>query len=986
MGQDGDGDIENVKVAVRVRPFNKREKDRRAKLIIGMNGNTTVITNPETKEDKKFAFDYSYWSFDGCKDRKDGYTESDKKSKNGDKFCDQNKVFNEIGRGILENAWKGLNSSLFAYGQTGSGKSWSVIGYGANKGIVPLLCEELFKEIKSRDGSNCVFEVKFSMLEIYNEVVHDLLDPKAGKKKGGLKVRQHPKKGFYADGLKEVVVGSYEEIVEKMDEGTVNRTVASTNMNATSSRAHTIVGINFVQISKNAAGKEMSKGAVINLVDLAGSERVDSTGATGDRLKEGAGINKSLSCLGNVIHALADEETGKKSRVPYRDSVLTKLLQNALGGNSKTVMIAAISPADINYDESLSTLRFADRAKQIKTKATVNEDQTEKMLRELKAENERLLLLLNGGKMNTQDVKDFTGKDVATVNEDQTEKMLRELKAENERLLLLLNGQDVKDFTGKDVVSKGDMESVKSQWEEELKASLAENAKNMEDMKRSYEEKLKAYTEHKTLHVDHARTKIDEKKKTVPHLYNLNVDPQLSGRIVHFVEKDSTEIGNQKGQTSDICMVGAGIHQEHAIIRNNKDKFTIKPKEKDCRILVNGTAIAGETDLDHNDRLVFGSTQTWLFQNPNEPGIDKKKYPPINFEFAQEEIAAKAGININQPGMGDGVLPEQLIECMPAVEEANSISEELDKRVKFEIMLISPEMLSKLKGKHEGFENHNMKSTTPEVCVKMKNLENGTEFIWPKEKFLNRLYLMKEMYSNYEEEEDEWDLPEENDPFQVDVNEEVLIGAVPVFLQTVAYMDVYCKYTMYLDDEKTETEKISFTPNPEFNHKKKFSFYPATQQLIDYLYNGCVNVELWGRQNVRKSAVAQRKGLSTKDMLKQDRGVFSKTANLMNGFQMNGRVVDPQKQSVIVELLLLKKTAARLQQKCDHVKTMLEHAESMNRSRISTHVVKAVYSANTDDQYRQAIKALEADVDGDDDSGHHSRPGSAQNSSVCVIL
>lgn len=108
-------------------------------------------------------------------------------------------MFNEIGRGILENAWKGFNSSLFAYGQTGSGKSWSVIGYGANKGIVPLLCEELFKEIKSRDGSNGVFEVKFSMLEIYNEVVHDLLDPKAGKKKGGLKVRQHPKKGFYGE-------------------------------------------------------------------------------------------------------------------------------------------------------------------------------------------------------------------------------------------------------------------------------------------------------------------------------------------------------------------------------------------------------------------------------------------------------------------------------------------------------------------------------------------------------------------------------------------------------------------------------------------------------------------------------------------------------------------------------------------------------------------------------------------------------------------
>ena len=153
-------------------------------------------------------------------------------------------------------------------------------------------------------------------------------------------------------------MSSYEEINARMEEGTVNRTVASTNMNATSSRAHTIVGIHFIQKKKNSAGKEMAKGAVVNLVDLAGSERVESTGATGDRLKEGAAINVSLSSLGNVIHALAEQSEGKKVRVPYRDSVLTKLLQNALGGNSKTIMIAAISPADINYDESLSTLRY----------------------------------------------------------------------------------------------------------------------------------------------------------------------------------------------------------------------------------------------------------------------------------------------------------------------------------------------------------------------------------------------------------------------------------------------------------------------------------------------------------------------------------------------------------------------------------------------------------------------------------------------------
>eukprot|EP00095_Tigriopus_kingsejongensis_P011917 maker-scaffold507_size152468-snap-gene-0.36 protein:Tk11917 transcript:maker-scaffold507_size152468-snap-gene-0.36-mRNA-1 annotation:"kinesin-like protein kif28p-like" len=974
MGKDADGDVENVKVAVRVRPFNKREKDRKAKVIISMSGNTTNITNPENSEEKKFTFDHSYWSFDGSKDRKDGYAEADKNHKNGKKFCDQQRVFDDIGRGILDNAWKGFNASLFAYGQTGSGKSWSVIGYGANKGIVPMFCEELFKGIKSNDGASVVYEVNFSMLEIYNEIVRDLLDAKGGKKRDGLKVRQHPKKGFYADGLTEVSVASYEEIVAKMDEGTVNRTVASTNMNATSSRAHTIVGIHFVQISKNAGGKEMSKGAVINLVDLAGSERVESTGATGDRLKEGAGINQSLSCLGNVIHALAEESEGKKTRVPYRDSKLTKLLQNALGGNSKTVMIAAIT----------------DRAKQIKTKATVNEDPTDKMIRELKEENERLMVMLKGGKMNTQDLKDFTGMDE---------------------------------------VSKKDMDKVKMQWQEELEASMAENAKAMNTMKMTYEEKLKAYSTGKTMQVDQTRAKTEEMKKIKAHIYNLNMDPQLSGRLVHFIEKDATEIGNQKGHESDICMIGPGIHQEHAMIKKGSKKYTIKPFEKDCRILVNGSSITGETDLDHNDRLVFGSTQTWVFQNPNDASTSAKKFPPITYEFSQEEIASKAGINMEHAGSNQGYLLDQLVDVMPAVEEANSISEELDKQVKFEIMLVSPDMLSKLKGgKHEGFENHNMKSTTPEVCVKMKNLVNGTEFIWPKEKFLNRLYLMKEMYNNYEEE-DEWDVPEENDPFQQNANEEVLIGAVPVFLQTVAYMielkeqleimdlkgnkigmmnveiapcngkgveftakddmyndtpadlvgkevnfmfkivncrglpnkytDVHCRYRVYLEDEATETERISLSANPDFGHIKMFAFKPVTQQLVDHFESGCVNVELWGKQFVRKSAVAQRKGLTTKDMLKQDRSVFSKTANLMNGFQMNGRVVDPQKQSVVVELLLMKKTQARLQQKCDHVKKMLERAEALNRPRVSTHVVKAVFSANTDDQYKQAMKALE---------------------------
>ena len=236
------------------------------------------------------------------------------------------------------------------------------------------------------------------MLEIYNEQVRDLLSK--ASKKGGLQVRQHPSKGFYVQDLQSVPVSSYVEIEKKMNEGTTNRTVASTNMNATSSRAHTVVTILFEQISNPNSPDESKKSSVINLVDLAGSERADATGATGDRLKEGANINKSLSTLGNVISALADKSSGnKKIMVPYRDSVLTKLLQNALGGNSKTVMIAALSPADINYDETLSTLRYADRAKKIKNEATVNENPTDKLIRELKEENERLKKFMEGKEM-----------------------------------------------------------------------------------------------------------------------------------------------------------------------------------------------------------------------------------------------------------------------------------------------------------------------------------------------------------------------------------------------------------------------------------------------------------------------------------------------------------------------------------------------------------------------------------------------------------
>jgi len=220
------------------------------------------------------------------------------------------------------------------------------------------------------------FEIVLSMIEIYNEKIHDLLIHPSKRPPKGLNIRDSPKIGVFVENMAKVPVTSYEEIENQIDNGTKNRTIGSTNMNATSSRAHTVTTINFKQmmIDKSSGKILNTKQCDINLIDLAGSERAGSTGATGDRLKEGSNINKSLMILGKVISALAKKAEGKNVAPPYRESQLTYLLKNALGGNTKTSMIAALSPANINHDETLSTLRYAWQVKAIKTVAKINED------------------------------------------------------------------------------------------------------------------------------------------------------------------------------------------------------------------------------------------------------------------------------------------------------------------------------------------------------------------------------------------------------------------------------------------------------------------------------------------------------------------------------------------------------------------------------------------------------------------------------------
>lgn len=326
----------------------------------------------EGKPNRVFSFDHALWSHDGYRDNGTGYLEPI-----NDKYCDQKKVWNLLGTTVLAKAWGGLNCTLFAYGQTGSGKSYSQFGYGANRGIIPVCADELFKRIENNTDTNLSFEVTVRIIEIYMEKLQDLLVDKSEKGKKDLEIRQLAGKVTIPD-AQSVPVSNYEQIQKLMDKGDRNRTVGSTKMNATSSRAHTVVTLSFRKITKNPTpGKPpLIMESEINLVDLAGSEKSTDAGTTGDRLKEGNAINQSLTTLGNVISALADIATGKAKPgafVPYRDSNLTRMLQQALGGNSSTIMICAIRPGNTYYEETLNTLKYADRAKKIKNKPTVNE-------------------------------------------------------------------------------------------------------------------------------------------------------------------------------------------------------------------------------------------------------------------------------------------------------------------------------------------------------------------------------------------------------------------------------------------------------------------------------------------------------------------------------------------------------------------------------------------------------------------------------------
>ncbi|XP_014851253.1 PREDICTED: kinesin-like protein KIF16B isoform X4 [Poecilia mexicana] len=564
----------SVRVAVRVRPMNRREKELEAKCIIRMEGSKTSITNLKVPEGvvgdsmreriRTFTYDFSYDSTDG----------------RSRAFVSQETVFRDLGSDVLKAAFEGYNACVFAYGQTGSGKSYTMMGVPGDAGLIPRICEGLFSRIADasrRDEAS--FRTEVSYLEIYNERVRDLLRRKSSHTYN-LRVREHPKDGPYVEDLSKHLVQNYGDVEELMEAGNINRTTASTGMNDVSSRSHAIFTINFTQAKFDA---EMPSETVskIHLVDLAGSERADATGASGVRLKEGGNINKSLVTLGNVISALADmapdggnaNQKKKTVFVPYRDSVLTWLLKDSLGGNAKTIMIAifaAISPADVNYGETLSTLRYANRAKNIINKPTVNEDSNVRLIRELRAEIARLKALL------------LQGNQIALLDSPTALSMEEKLHQNEARVLEL-----TKEWTNK--------------WNE------TQNILKEETL---------------ALRKEGIGVVLDSE---LPHLIGIDDDLLSTGIILYHLKEGRTYVGREDASSEqDIILHGLDLESEHCVFENQNGTVTLVPLGG-ARCSVNGVLVAAPVQLNQGAVILLGRTNMFRFNHPKEAAKLREK-------------------------------------------------------------------------------------------------------------------------------------------------------------------------------------------------------------------------------------------------------------------------------------------------------------------------------------------------------------------------
>ncbi|CAG9770236.1 unnamed protein product [Ceutorhynchus assimilis] len=596
---------ENVRVIVRCRPSNKRELATNCKSVVNIQNPVVETWDPGEGPSfpKTFTFDSTY-----------------------DQNSNTEVIYNDICYPLVESVLEGYNATIFVYGQTGCGKSFTMEGIKGpdptQKGVISRAFEHVFEAISVTSGVKYLALVSY--LEIYNEQIRDLLVPNDKMANSGtLSLKETPTEGVTVPGLTLHPVHNAQEAEHYLNMGSKNRVIGATLMNQNSSRSHSIFTISIEQINNVNNNQSIKKGK-LNLVDLAGSERQTKTGATGDRLKEATKINLSLSALGNVISALVD---GKAKHIPYRDSKLTRLLQDSLGGNTRTLMIACISPADRDYMETLSTLRYANRAKNISNKPKVNEDPKDTILRKYQEEIERLKSLLTSqSEPDGLRVVDLTGvgdeieinKNVRSRNVEldaKRDKLLQEYQSEmeklrnlhesekNEKETVLKQIQVIKDEYEKNIkklneeININHIKEVTSKEEvmkriEELKKVLigGEKANDKELSERRLRKKIEA--EKRATLIAHLLAKIDmnEDRELLQNQYKdisqeLNLKTEILRRYRHKVktlEKEIKDIQSEFQQERDDYLETVRREEKNVKLLSQINEKLIGTLKKDC--------------------------------------------------------------------------------------------------------------------------------------------------------------------------------------------------------------------------------------------------------------------------------------------------------------------------------------------------------------------------------------------------------------------
>ncbi|XP_073725269.1 uncharacterized protein [Misgurnus anguillicaudatus] len=622
----------NVKVAIRVRPLNSRETLDGGRLAVQVEDKVVRVRNmklegrldgrveglADSRERlMEFGFDYCYWSVDPS----------------APNFASQEEVFQDLGVCVLSGASEGYNVCLFAYGQTGSGKTYTMMGTPDSIGLTPRICQGLFRSADdAADEQSCRVEISF--LEIYNERVRDLLRGVEQKKPAPLRVREHPEKGPYVQGLSQHTVTNYKQAVELLEEGIANRITAATHNHDASSRSHAIFTIQYTQaiFENNLPSEIVSK---INLVDLAGSERADPHYCR-DRITEGANINKSLVTLGIVISALAQNSqmfsssqsinsvisegegstigsqssslSGSGRRhcfIPYRDSVLTWLLKDSLGGNSKTIMIATVSPSSSSYSETLSTLRYAAHARNIVNKPRVNEDANVRLIRELREEIDRLKSMLLSFEMQGN---------LSPSLSDEREGSLSDIVLQNELKV----------------------EQLTKDWSD------------------SWYDK-RALLEHYSVDINQEKAGVLI-QSLLPHLIALEPDVLCTGVTFYHLREGVTRIGPQDENLEDPHIVlPEGCRCE---IENHSGVVTLKPVAGNI-CMVSEREVTEPFRLAQGAVITLGRIHKFRFNHPAEAAVLRERRRNSEGGLISTESDSRvAGCNVN----GNGADPRQRLE------------------------------------------------------------------------------------------------------------------------------------------------------------------------------------------------------------------------------------------------------------------------------------------------------------------------------------